>query len=599
MGTPTEIREPPTRFLIARLGSARRMKRLAVAAVVLVAAAGIGGYVLLKNVEANQAKALGVQWGTLQACVLGDPLKPGETASARVRGVQLTVLGIPRDQRSKPGELGWPASCATVAAGLSERAESAESGGAELKASAAALSKAMRENPNATGDIGKLVDQVWKDARDAKLQPMLTVGTPALARALALFPRDVLHEPSGLAGEFALASLKPDLAPQKALRFLIDENGLVGGAVLCTASGLPTTVSCKHVSAEVAKHTTGLSLEGTIDPDAQPWIFAGDKGQLGIFRPVGTAALAGDIAVGSTVDKDGSDWLLLHRGASTVPTDLELVHAPLTGDVPHGRPALDPGEIDAMTDASLAWDWIVARTGAKGHPAAHLVARKVGGNGDLGPVVDIGDAATLDRQDREDNQPRFSTCRSGSNIALRAHGSRGDLVTFTTGNQWTAPLALTTRGGVMTCRGDEAVITLISRVVDEDGSHPTVEQSRCNASGCTVARLAIREMLSGTDVVPHESGGFTAAEINGKLLVVWSAGALGGLRMRYAALDQLKTTPDELIVDSREDSGQSLVTELRLLPTASGAILFANTTTGARLFNVDGSARLTVLHAHA
>jgi hypothetical protein len=41
------------------------------------------------------------------------------------------------------------------------------------------------------------------------------------------------------------------------------------------------------------------------------------------------------------------------------------------------------------------------------------------------------------------------------------------------------------------------------------------------------------------------------------------------------------------------------VTELRLLPTADGAILFVNTTTGARLFNVDGSGKLSTLHTHA
>ena len=106
-------------------------------------------------------------------------------------------------------------------------------------------------------------------------------------------------------------------------------------------------------------------------------------------------------------------------------------------------------------------------------------------------------------------------------------------------------------------------------------------------------------MLSGTDVVPQESNSFTVAEIGGKLLLVWSAGPLGGVRMRFATLDRMKATPDELIVDSREDSGQSTVTELRLLPTAEGAILFINTTTGARLFNVDATGKLSVLHTHA
>jgi hypothetical protein len=60
----------------------------------------------------------------------------------------------------------------------------------------------------------------------------------------------------------------------------------------------------------------------------------------------------------------------------------------------------------------------------------------------------------------------------------------------------------------------------------------------------------------------------------------------------------MKATPDELITDSRDDSGQSPVTEVRLLATVDGAILFVNTTNGVRLFNVDGSGKLSVLHAH-
>jgi hypothetical protein len=583
---------------MAQLGSGRRWKRIVAVAIVGIGAAGYGGFTLLKNMEATQQNALRGQWGALQGCVVGDALKAGELPSTRLRSIQLTVLGTPRDQRTKAGELGWPASCAPAAALLSEHADSVETGGADLKTSTTALAKALRENANATADMGKLVDQVWKDAATAGLKAEPTGTTAVPKAAVALFTKEVLHEASGLAGEFAVGSLKPEPVPTKSLRFLIDDNGLVGGALLCTASGVPTTLSCKHVAADVAKHTPGLSLDGTTDPDAQPWIFAGERGQLGIFRPGTAPAITGVSSYGSSVDKDGSGWLLAHPTSGTA-TEIQLTHPPLTGDVPAGRPALDSGEIDSLVDVGLASDWIVDRTGAKAHPPLHLVGHKISDKGDIGPLVDIGDAATLERPEREDKAPRFSSCKSGSNLTVRVHGARGDAVAFYTGSVWTAPLPLQTRGGVMVCRGNEAVVTQVSRVVDAEGSHPTVEQSRCNASGCTAARLPIREMLSGTDVVPQETNSFTAAEVNGKLLLVWSAGPLGGLRMRFATLDRMKATPDELIVDSREDSGQSTVTEVKLLPTPDGAILFVNTTTGARLFNVDGAGKLTVLHAHA
>ena len=585
---------------MAELGSGRRWKRVAAGAVVVLGAVAYGGFTLVKNMEANQAAVLRTQWAGLQGCVLGDPLKAGELPSTRVRGIQLGVLGTARETRTRAGEFGWPANCGAAASLLSEHADTLEPGGADLKGSTTALGKALREDANATADIGKLVDQVWKDAAAAGLKAEPTGGGSVPKPMAALFTREVLHEPSGLAGEFAVTSLKPDPAPTKNLRFLIDDNGLVGGALLCNASGVPTALTCKHLSADVARNTPGLSLEGTIDAEAQPWIFAGDRGQLGIFRPAGTSAVKGDLEYGSSIDKDGSAWLLLHPAQATAtPTELALTHAPLTGDVPKGRSALDSGEIDNVGDATLAFDWIIDRTGAKAHPPLHLVGHKLSDKGEVGPLVDIGDAATLDRPQIEDKAPRFSTCKSGSNLAVRIHGAKGDAVTFYTGTVWTAPLPVTVRGGSMACHGNEAVITQVTRTVDSDGSHPTVEQARCNASGCTPGRLAIREMLSGTDVVPQESNSFTAAEINGKLLLVWSAGPLGGLRMRYGALDRLKSLPDELVADSREESGQSLVTELRLLPTPDGAILFVNTTTGARLFNVDGTGKLSVLHSHA
>jgi hypothetical protein len=598
MGKP-EITELPTRFLVAALGSGRRWKRLVAVVIVGVGVAGIAGFFLLKNMEADQEAAVQKQWGALQGCLLGEPLQAGEVASARVRAIQLTVLGMPHEQRAKAGEFAWPALCATTASWLAEHAESTPTGGPELKTAAESLAKAMREDVNATADIGKLVDDVWKNATAAGLTAPLT-RTPTVPKpAVALLPKEAMRTASGLAGEFAIGSLKPDPAPMKSLRFLIDDNALVGGAVLCTASGVPTTLACKGVAAEVAKRTPGLALEGTTEPEAQPWIFAGDRGQLGIFRPAGVAAVTGTPAVGSSVDRDGSAWLLLHPNTGT-PGDLQLTHAPLTGDVPPGRPALlDPTELDSFNDATLLWGWILARTGSRAHPPLHLVGHKLSDKGDVGPPVDIGDAATLDRPDRDDKQPRFSSCRSADNMAVRVHGPRGDAVTFYTGSVWTAPVALSTRGGVMQCQGNEAVITQVWSQADPDGTHSTVEQAHCNSSGCTAARLSVREMLLGTDVQPQDRGSFAAANVNRKLLLVWNAGPLGGLRMRFAPLDRMKSTPDELVFDSREAGGQSDITEVRLLSTTDTAILFVNTTKGPHLFNVDGEGKISELHAHA
>ena len=580
MGKP-EITELPTRFLVAALGSGRRWKRLVAVVIVGVLVAGVAGFFLLKNMEANQEAAVQKQWGALQGCILGEPLQPGEAASARVRAIQLTVLGMPHDQRAKTGEFGWPAYCATTASWLAEHAESTPTGGPELKTAAETLAKTMREDVNATADIGKLVDDVWKNAAAAGLSTPLT-STPSVPKpAVALLPKEALSAQSGLAGEYAVGSLKADPAPAKGLRFLIDDNALVGGAVLCTASGTPTSLACKAVSAEVAKRTPGLALEGTTDPEASPWIFAGDKGQLGIFRPAGTAALTGTPAVGSSVDKDGSAWLLLHPTTGT-PADLQLVHAPLTGDVPPGRPALDPGEVDSAGDATLLWGSIIGAADRRHIPAAPRRAQAVG-QGRRSARSSTSATPRPSTVERDDKLPRFSSCRSGDSTACGSTAPRATWSTFYTAGVWSAPVPLATRGGVMLCRGNEAAITQVWSVSDSDGTHATVEQARCNTSGCTQVRLSIREMLLGTDVHPQEGANFAAAEVNRKLLLVWNAGPLGGLRMRLRPpIDRMKSTPDELIVDSREASGQSDITEIRILSTADTALLFVNTTKGPR-----------------
>ena len=187
MGRKPEITELPTRFLMAELGSGKRWKRIAaVAGVGVVVASGAGVY-LLKTVEANQAAALRAQWGVLQGCVLGEALGPNETPSSRFRGIQLAVLATPRERRAKGQDLPWPVSCGPAATSLAEHAESAQSGGTELKTSSAALARSMRDDPSAISDLGKQIEQVWKDAAAAglKAEPR---GVDAVARPAARRP---------------------------------------------------------------------------------------------------------------------------------------------------------------------------------------------------------------------------------------------------------------------------------------------------------------------------------------------------------------------------------------------------------------------------
>ena len=161
--------------------------------------------------EANQTATIQTQWASLAGMRRWRSFEGrGEVPSARVRGIQLTVVGTPRDKRAAPGEVGWPVTCAGFASALAQHADTIERGGAELKTSAnGAREGRCARTRTPTNDMGKLVDEVWKDAEFAalKAEPASSAATPK--PTTAMYPKNILKAPSGLGGEFAVTSLKP------------------------------------------------------------------------------------------------------------------------------------------------------------------------------------------------------------------------------------------------------------------------------------------------------------------------------------------------------------------------------------------------------
>ena len=84
-------------------------------------------------------------------------------------------------------------------------------------------------------------------------------------------------------------------------------------------------------------------------------------------------------------------------------------------------------------------------------------------------------------------------------------------------------------------------------------------------------------------------GAVAAADLGGKLLVVWNGGYAGGLRMRLAAPERFKEAEDVLLTDGRGARGLSTITEVRILPAAKYAIVLLGTTSGVRALRVDAS----------
>jgi hypothetical protein len=545
-----------------------------------------------KKVKAERVAAVEGAWGALEGCLLGDELQANESPASRFRAVQLHIVGTPAAARGDARSGVWPVRCASYARDIEGRSRDVQTGAIELGTSMGALAKALEHDASATSDLRKLMDQTWKDANGAGLESKPGNPESCPKPTTPLVSAEQIHSPSGLRGDLDMANVKPEPSPTQNVRFLIADAKLDGGPVVCSASGTPVTLICAHVGGAAAAQSPGLELVGTTDPAAQPWVFAGDRGELGIFRPSGTLAVTGDRALGSSVVTDGSAWLLVHPHNSAS-TDVRLLHAPLLGDVPAAQPGLDPVELGDLDDVTLAWSWVVFRAGPHATFPSHLVARSLSATGALGPSIDIGAPTEVDASPPKDGHSHLSACRSGSNLAVRLHGASTDAITFFTGATWTPPVSLSTRGGVLSCDKNVARVTAVGAA---PGGGPMVEQSTCSASGCAVSRIGMGDLLADTDVRPRGPGNFAAAELAGKLLIVWDSGPVGGIRMRLAAPDALKVTPDAVLVDTQDDAEKLPVTDVKIVAAVDSAIVVLKTTDGTRVFAVDGHGKVDVLH---
>ena len=101
--------------------------------------------------------------------------------------------------------------------------------------------------------------------------------------------------------------------------------------------------------------------------------------------------------------------------------------------------------------------------------------------------------------------------------------------------------------------------------------------------------------------VPFFSRGVNlqAIDLGGKLLVVWSAGDNGGVRMRVGTPDQLATAPETILLDDHVRDGayrdESMLVGFELLPFAKSAVLLLGTVEGVYAFLVETDGKLSPL----
>jgi hypothetical protein len=125
-----------------------------------------------------------------------------------------------------------------------------------------------------------------------------------------------------------------------------------------------------------------------------------------------------------------------------------------------------------------------------------------------------------------------------------------------------------------------------------------VDVRRCTVSGCDDRSIDLNHVLAeNKDVMPRTEGDVRAVDIDGKLLLVWSAGEHGGLRTRFGASGELASASETVFFDDHVRDGkfrdESAMIGFELVPTAHGALLLLGTVDGvfAYLFDASGQAK--------
>jgi hypothetical protein len=591
MGKQTRLMELPTRMLEVALGSERRWKRVAIGSVVLVGVLGVGAWFAVQELEARGGEALATDVGSLETCLLGAPLAEGEAPDGRVRAVQLGVLGVPRAERAKPGELPWPQRCATFAAAVHDKLGDDD----PLGAASAALATAIKED---APSLEEPVAKVWAAVKAEGITPRRDPAVaPAPAPLAATWSRTEFAKlPTFLGGDFALTSLRFEPSPSKALRFLVDE-AAGGGPRLCSIGPADAEATCVPAGAGASRFAGKLSLVGTTDDAATPLVFA-DGGTGGVFRVTSGETIAAITTHHAYVSAGGDAWLLVGAPAK----DLQLLRLAASlkegAATPPATVAVPDAEIAGPGQAALLFGDL-AHQGVRVGQTAHLFVAPVGPAG-VGARQDLGAVADPAPDARAAEDRLVDGCRSpgGELGAVRVKGGKSDQVSVRVGGRWSAIFAAGTRAGELVCHATDVTLTEVQHAAADGGRNlATITMSRC-AAGCATTTVKLADLIGGTDVVPPDASSLAAADVGGKLALVWSAGH-GGVRMRVGSADELKTGRDVLLFDGYENGGANLPSfnGLRLVPFGDRALLFLATKTGVRAFRIDPDGKVTPITA--
>ena len=494
---------------------------LALGTLVITAAGAWQGFRVFRDERAGLERARA--WADFSACLVGEPLPPGETLEQRFRGIE---LALERSTAKTPDVTEWPLSCArTRDALVSSHAMAQDSALRDaVLVGFSALQKTR--SPRALSqafELGKTLPRVATTPGILRPPPPLV----PLVRTASISKRSLLYGPL-------------DYAQEAGTLHVLSRDGRV-----CDGAMDAQAVTCRSLGKIQPLGFVATSRR-------QPFLVSASEAKdLALIAPDGSvfAKLAGE------PNEDGR--AKVHVAADGVITSVHDLFASerygLEGNyrLVRYRDKRDPLRIDLPPNQrklEIVGDFVLSRTGGK------LYARPIEATDSvLGQPIELG--AITGRQ-------RVLSCPDGTTTAVIE--GEDELMDWREGYvemrvyrtpEWKLltsvpfPHAGKRRSGLPTlaCTPDTATFVWI----ESDGAAHRVRRLRCRASGCSEDSGEVRELLPLGFFVSKDGmdAAIRAAPIGDSVALVWWSRD-EAVRSVVGALGELQTKQRDVLFDA-------------------------------------------------
>lgn len=565
--------------------------------VVVLLAVFAGGAIALVVVSGRMARAGRERearaWSTLQRCLLGpEPLAAGETPSARLRRIQLTAVGIP--WRAK-GQDAWPGWCSPRAHALHEAlrdAAHAQNDAKDLAYWSEHLGKELHDHPYPENDIDAIVNALWFASKAQDLPPSEADDVPATPAAASPLTVDALKAVPPLSTTaFALEDVYEERLPSETLRLIVQGRDAPKAPFMCSArvgadamtcAALPRTL--ENVQLRMLGSTMDEGLKTTTS--AAPLLFTAPSGVGGIYRAADGSVFDDAVSYGGLSRADGF--------AAALVWDARREQFRLRRGRPGEAPRDTLFKLDGVEDnaqvALLADALVWAANGSVNVRHVLDADAPMGAAAVVAPVPEGGIVS----------EDAIVGCRTATSLAVLVRGVEKDTVTVDTGDRWSTPAsfeAFRGRAEALTCRGSDLTFTAVRARAEAGWVEGRVTQARCTPGECVTKTTELAKVFP--DVKETMPVRFAASELEGKLLLVWQAGAVGGLRLRLAPQDRIEEPNDTVIFDDLVQGGAAQMTSTllgwQLFARGSYAVILLSTTAGVHAVRIDATGKATPL----